>query len=496
VVSDTGRRGAGILEQALPGQLLERTQFLSKRVPRRAGEFVLYWAHHALRVDENAALDTAARFAQALDLPLVVYQLVNADTAGPTLRQAAFLMESAADFEQALSAEGVQYVCEVTGSRGAGSLVRLARRAAVVVSECFPMPPFTNWMTELVEMVDAPVVWCDAFCVTPMFIPPRLAEQRNHFERMVMEEERMRLRKPWEPTQLPSSADVALHVTHTSPASADVERFARVARLDMTVLPVAETPGGTRAGMARWEQFLKHGLRNYDRTRNDPTVLPPRGPSRMSPYLLFGCVSPLALTRDAAIVVGDGSKRYRLSLLTRRELAYHFCYFVLARNFKGKRCSADAAKMVSHLWQYLPEWALATLEKHEEDPRPGCRSEEQLSAGEVVDRYFPLIQAQLRLNGELAHVLRTYWGKAILEWSASPRAAAEAMLRINRRYALDGGSPAAVAGVFWCLGLFDKPSDPPCDIFGRVRPRTGLIRRLDPEALRMRINWQTSANAD
>jgi deoxyribodipyrimidine photolyase len=486
-------RGRSELQQALPKQLHERTQFLNKQKPRRAGEFVLYWAHHALRVEENAALDTAASFAAELDLPLVVYQLVNADTAGPTVRHATFLMECAADFEESLEKSGVQYVCEVTGSRGSGSLVRLARRAAVVVTEAYPMPPFTNWVTELLDLVDCPVVWCDAFCVTPMFMLPRLAEQRNHFERMVLEEQRERLRLTWELTPLPASAHVSVHVTHTSPAEADAEMFSRMARLDMTVPPIKKTPGGSRAGQARWESFRKQGMPTYDLTRNDPTVLPPRGPSRMSPYLVFGCVSPLKLTRDASIVVGEGAKRFRMSLLTRREIGYHFCYFVLARNFRGKRCKPDAAALVSHIWQYLPEWAAATLEKHESDTRTILKSEAEFSEGKVQDRYFPLVQAQLRLHGELAHVLRTYWGKAIVEWSATPRAAAENMLRINARFALDGNSPGSIAGSFWCLGLFDKPSDPPCNVFGRVRPREGVLRRLAPEALRMRIRWQADA---
>jgi hypothetical protein len=38
------------------------------------GSFVLYRAHHALRAEENPALDTAATPALPLDLPLLVYQ--------------------------------------------------------------------------------------------------------------------------------------------------------------------------------------------------------------------------------------------------------------------------------------------------------------------------------------------------------------------------------------------------------------------------------------
>ena len=35
---------------------------------------VVYWTHHALRVDENPALDVAIHFAKSLGRPLFVYQ--------------------------------------------------------------------------------------------------------------------------------------------------------------------------------------------------------------------------------------------------------------------------------------------------------------------------------------------------------------------------------------------------------------------------------------
>ena len=39
---------------------------------------ILYWTHHALRTDENPALEVAKRFAIELDRPLLVYQGLSA----------------------------------------------------------------------------------------------------------------------------------------------------------------------------------------------------------------------------------------------------------------------------------------------------------------------------------------------------------------------------------------------------------------------------------
>ena len=43
----------------LPTHLAERTRRANDVAPCAQGEFVLYWMHHAVRADENPALDVA-----------------------------------------------------------------------------------------------------------------------------------------------------------------------------------------------------------------------------------------------------------------------------------------------------------------------------------------------------------------------------------------------------------------------------------------------------
>ncbi len=60
------------------------------------------------------------------------------------------------------------------------------------------------------------------------------------------------------------------------------------------------------------------------------------------------------------------------------------------------------------------------------------------------------------------------WGKKILEWSKTPRAALGAMLALNDRYAVDGRDPNSYSGILWVLGRFDRPW-PERAIYGVVR---------------------------
>ena len=72
------------------------------------------------------------------------------------------------------------------------------------------------------------------------------------------------------------------------------------------------------------------------------------------------------------------------------------------------------------------------------------------------------------------------WGKRFLEWTRHPREAAEWMLRLNDRWALDGRDPNSVSGIFWCLGRYDRPWAPERPVFGVVRymSSTNTTRKL------------------
>ena len=72
-------------------------------------------------------------------------------------------------------------------------------------------------------------------------------------------------------------------------------------------------------------------------------------------------------------------------------------------------------------------------------------------------------------EGVIHNYLRMLWGKKVLEWSATPQDALDALIELNNRYALDGRDPSSYSGIFWTLGRFDRPLGPERPIFGSVR---------------------------
>ena len=94
---------------------------------------------------------------------------------------------------------------------------------------------------------------------------------------------------------------------------------------------------------------------------------------------------------------------------------------------------------------------------------------EQFESGETHDPLWNAAQHQLVREGRMHNYLRMLWGKKILEWSSSPRAALKTMIHLNNKYALDGRDPNSYSGIFWV----PRPLRP------RLGPRTRNLRQ-DP----------------
>ncbi len=240
--------------------------------------------------------------------------------------------------------------------------------------------------------------------------------------------------------------------------------------IDHSIGPVVDTQGGTAAGYARWQRFRQQQLSRYASLRNNPLV---DGVSRLSAYLHYGMISPMRIAREAAQQATAGSQKFLDELLIWRELAYAFCFY---RPDHGR-------------WSALPDWARQSLQAHRNDKRPALYTWEQLARGQTHDELWNSAQQSLLKHGELHNNLRMTWGKAILNWQATPQQALRTIVDLNHRFALDGRDPASYGGILWCLGQFDRPFEPEQAVLGSVRPRptTSHAQRLDSVAYASKI---------
>ena len=104
----------------------------------------------------------------------------------------------------------------------------------------------------------------------------------------------------------------------------------------------------------------------------------------------------------------------------------------------------------------------------------------RLEQAETHDEIWNASQRELLRTGQMHNYMRMLWGKKILEWSPDPETAAERMIYINDKWALDGRDPNSYTGIFWVLGRHDNAWGPERPIFGKVRYRSSesAMRKL------------------
>lgn len=443
----------GLLDNLSDG-LGERVRVLRDGVAD-GGAFVLYWMHHAVRGHENPALAAAIEAGDALGLPVLVYQGLAGRHRFNSDRHHTFILEGARDAAAEIAELGVRYAFHLPRDPAEpGPLPELWRRAALVVCEEFPAPPFPKWTEKLTERGGRPAWSVDAACIVPMRLHEQSHERAFKFRNKSWKKFKQRVE--W---RVPESAADApmfegdLGFEPVDFETLDIPEAVAACDIDHTVAPVPHTVGGRRAGYERWESFLESGIRGYHKRRNNVNI---DGVSRMSAYLHHGHVSPFRLARDAWAEGGDGAEKYIDELFVWRELAHNLCFH------RHEEVESSAV---------LPDWAVTTLRAHASDPRPKDLSWESLARARSGNRLWDAAQRSLLIHGELHNNVRMTWAKAIPFWSRGPGEALARLIDLNHRYALDGNNPNSYGGLLWTLGFADRPFEPERPVLGAVRPR-------------------------
>jgi len=437
-----------------------RIRTLGARPERDGGAYVLYWMQHSQRATFNPALELAIERANALGLPVLVAFALYAVPRG-TVRAYAFMLQGLADAGRGLAARGVGFVTRLGDP--AQVIGELARDAALVICDHGYLHRPRGQRERLADDLDCEFIEVEGDVVVPV----GTASPKHEYAARTLRPKLHRLwedyltplaprpvRRPWRGATLGGGVDLA------QPAA-----ILRRLGLDSAVCPVRRFTGGEGAARARLAAFLDDGLARYADDRSRPEA---HAVSELSPYLHFGQISPVevALAARAAKVASPQRAAFLEELIVRRELAFnHVTYEPAYDRYEG-----------------LPGWARLALARAADDPRPHRYDPEALEGSRTHDRYWNAAMREMTATGYMHNRLRMYWGKKILQWSATPQAAFETTLRLNNRWFLDGRDPNSFTNVGWLFGLHDRPWAPQ-PVFGTVRsmgPNT--LKKFDAEA--------------
>jgi deoxyribodipyrimidine photo-lyase len=451
---------------------------------RTDGAYVVYWMVAQRRPRANFALQRAVECANALGVPLVVFEPLRVGYRWASDRHHQFVIDGMRDHVHAFGVPGCRYVpyVERHADEGRGLLEVLAADASCVVTDWFPAFFLPRMVRSAAARLPVRVEAVDSNGVVPLAATPKAFTRAHDFRRFLHKQLRPHL------AAFPERAPLEALVARTSPTLPSVVE-ARWGRLDAAALDTVDlrtlpidhqvgataTRGGSAAGRALAERFVRQRLASYPEERNHPDA---GGGSGLSPYLHFGHVGvhevlelafeqaawtpeQLATTtqgqREGWWNAGEALEAFLDELITWRELGYGFCHH--------RQEDYDA-------YESLPTWALQTLSEHASDPRPVVYTLSELANAETHDALWNAAQRELVQTGRMHNYLRMLWGKKVLEWSPTAEVALAHLVELNNRYALDGRDPNSYSGIFWTFGRFDRAWGPERPIYGKVRYMT------------------------
>ncbi len=425
--------------------------------PLAKGEYICYWMQASQRAEYNHALEFAVGQANESRKPLMVYFGLTDSFPEANERHYYFMLEGLHQVQQDLYSRGIGMVIEKKSPETGA--VQFARKASLVVCDRGYLRIQKQWRQYVAEHIACPLIQVESDVVIPV-------ETVSHKEEYSAATLRRKMLQILPQYLIPLEAETpkidSSRLEFGTLDIWDINKAVSALHIDRSVRPVSGFHGGTGEAKKRLEGFISQKLHRYDNLRNDPNE---DGTSNLSPYLHFGQISPLYI----ALEVGHKSKNadgFLEELIIRRELSMNFVHYnTYYDSYRG-----------------LPDWAKNTLSECGEDRREYRYSREELEGARTHDACWNAAQLEMVIKGKMHGYMRMYWGKKILEWSASPQEAYATALYLNNKYELDGRDPNAFAGVAWCFGKHDR-------LWGR-RPIFGNVRYMSAEGLKRKFDTQ------
>jgi deoxyribodipyrimidine photo-lyase len=438
---------------------ISRLKVLIDAPPRTDAAYVLCWMQQTQRAEFNPALEYALAQANELGLPLLVCFGLTAFPEA-NARHYDFMLRGLAEVRQRLTRRGIGFVIRKTPPHAL--VEHLAADAALVICDRGYLRIQRAWRARLVEKLRQRLVQVEGDVVVPV----QAASDKHEYAARTL---RPRIHRLWddhldrvEPRPVKHRAD---HLAVSSDVDLDdIPAVLARLKIDAAVGPVKRFAPGEGAARGRLEAFLSDRLSRYGAERGRPEA---NVASHMSPYLHFGQISPVEITLAVRRApASDSRASYLEELIVRRELSMNHAFY---------EPGYDA-------YDSLPGWARKTLADHAGDPRPYLYTREQFEAAETHDPYWNAAMREMLATGYMHNHLRMYWGKKILQWSASPQEAFETTLALNNRWFLDGRDANSFTNVGWLYGLHDRPWGPQ-PVFGTVRSMgANTFKKFDAEA--------------
>ncbi len=473
-------------------RLTDRARDCNQKLENKEGKYVLYWMISNRRFNSNAALEHAANLAHERNVPLLVLEEISTSHEFANDRICTFMIQGMLENIRIFKDNKIRYVpwVETPLSGHTAKLHEISKDAVLIVTDDFPTYFPSKAVRHASRSINRKLIAVDSNGVFPMSWTERAFPTAHGFRRFV-HQNFVACMETW-PKFRPVAKEHSLWIDDetfnemsnrwefnvtpyewlwraSEPGSSGREAISTI-DIDHSVPPVPHARGGRSTAVRMLQEFLSNRLYRYADDRNkveNPAT------SGLSPWFHFGHISTVEVVNQILQTSGwdpesiqmprKGSREgwwnldraiesFLDQIITWRELGFNNAYHIPEHN----------------KFESLPDWAKTTLLEHASDERVQYTLE-QIEKADTHDEIWNAAQRQLVRDGIIHNYLRMLWGKRILEWAPSPEEAADWMIQLNDRYALDGRDPNSYTGIFWVLGRHDRAWGPERAIFGKIR---------------------------
>ena len=406
---------------------------------------VVYWMNRDLRVTDNWALLYTSDLARRLKSGLVAAVCLNKKSVYANPAQRELQKSVLPEIKAKLKALNIVLVFGETDPVTFISGIIKKVRAAVLVTEFFPLKPVRTEVQKIIDKTRIAAIEIDSHNI----VPCRTASEKLEFAARTIRPKIMKKLNAYL-TEFPK-----------------LKKLPEQLSADFTgQIIVQNRTGASAIGQSHklLQNFISKNIFRYDSDRNDPNL---DGQSGLSPYLHSGIISAQRVVLDltSSLEPDDNLDKFLDEIVVRRELSDNFCHYNFNYdNFDG-----------------FPDWAKQTLNEHRKDIREYVYHRDQFERADTHDELWNAAQTELMVTGKMHGYMRMYWAKKILEWTKSPEQAQAVAIYLNDRYSLDGNDPNGFAGVAWSIGgVHDRPwTERP--VFGKIRYMNynGCRRKFD-----------------
>ena len=249
-----------------------RVRPLNTSAIRKGGKYVLYWSQMNRRADCNQALAYAAAQANAMRIPLLVYEGLTCTYREANDRMHSFVLQGVPEQQRRMEALGAGYCFYLRKRRSDDNrvLYQLANDAAIVVTDDYPTFIAARHNSQVPSRIGVAFHAVDASCVVPM----------NHFTKREWAAYTIRPKiqkvlrehlRPVAPINLENRWRQPRPAAHTEVSETNIPALVAECDIDHAVKPSLSFTGGRLAAERHLHTFLTQRLRRYAGDKNSPT---------------------------------------------------------------------------------------------------------------------------------------------------------------------------------------------------------------------------------